>query len=317
MKWRPVSLDDEAERAQVVALVQAHEGSVPGSEPQTEEAVLREMADTVAEPGEWYVIASGESADPAHEDVFLHVEWQPGATTVWLDVYGEPQVSAMALTRVLDGALSYARDKVGAGNWIAATGCYAGDERAAEFYRATGFAFERAFLRMILDFDGVRPEAGPLPDEFSLREIAVDDMDGQRLVHLLREDTFRDHWNFHSRPFEDWYDTMQTQRDPSHTRRSWVLSAGTEPVGVMIADDSRAELGYGFLGIIGVRRDYRGRGLAKWLLRRGFADAYDRGRVGVMLTVDSQSLTGADKLYRSVGMHPATELHAWRRPLFE
>jgi GNAT superfamily N-acetyltransferase len=317
MQWRRVSLDDDTERAQIVALVQAHEGSVPGSEPQTEDSVVREMSGTDAEPVELYVMASGESADPAHEDMLLHVEWQPFAHTVWLDVYGEPRVSTGALTQALNDALAYARDKAEPGDWTVETGCYAGDARAAAFYRAMGFEFERAFLRMVLDFDGVRPEAGPLPDGFSIREIVVDDLAGQRVVHKLREDTFRDHWNFHERPFDEWYDAMQTQRDPQHTRRSWVLLDGAEPMGVMIADDSRAELGYGFIGIIGVRRTYRGRGLAKWLLRLGFGDAYDLGRTGVMLTVDSQSLTGADKLYRSVGMHPASEIHAWRRSLFD
>jgi GNAT superfamily N-acetyltransferase len=317
MQRRPVSIDDATERAQIVALVQAHEGSVPGSEPQTEESVVRELSGTEAEPVELYVMASGESAVVTREDVLLHIEWQPTSHTVWLDVYGETHVSTDALKQAMTEALDYARGNAASGEWTVATGCYAGDERAADFYHATGFEFERSFLRMVLDFDGVRPDPGPIPDGFGIREVAVDDMDGQRLVHSLREDTFRDHWNFHERPFEQWYDTMQTQRDPHHTRRSWVLFEGTEPAAVMIADDSRAELGYGFLGIIGVRRAYRGRGLAKRMLRLGFADAYDLGRNGVMLTVDSQSLTGADKLYRSVGMRPATEIHAWRRPLFD
>lgn len=317
MRWRPVSIDDEVGRAQVVALVQAHEGSVPGSEAQTEESVVRELSGTAAEPVELYVIASGESPDVTHDDVLLHIEWQPSSDTVWLDVYGEPQVSTDALAQTMTDALDYARNKATPGQWTVATGCYADDVRAADFYRATGFTFERSFLRMVLDFDGNRPDPGPIPDGFTIREVAVDDLVGQRLVHHLREDTFRDHWNFHERPFEEWYDTMQTQRDPQHTRRSWVLMQGSESAGVMIADDSRAELGYGFLGILGVRRDYRGRGLAKWLLRLGFTDAYDLGRDGVMLTVDSESLTGADKLYRSVGMRPVTEIHAWRRPLFD
>lgn len=313
--WRRIELELSGDRSTLLGIVQAHENSVPGSEPQTEDLVLRELSGTDSEPTELYVVASREHTDSTHEDVLLHLQFLNQSHAVWVDVYGEPHVSVDFLTRTMDQALAYARGVVGDGDWMAETGCYGGDVRAAAFYRASGFTFERNFLRMSLDFTGQRPEPGPLPAGVSVAQYSASDLEGQRIVHALREETFRDHWNNHAREFDDWLEHMSLQRDPNGTRRCFVLSVAGDPAGLLICDDSRAETNYGFVGVLGVRRQYRGRGLAKWLLRRGFADAFDQGYQGVQLTVDSESPTGADRLYRSVGMYVSTELHAWRRPL--
>jgi hypothetical protein len=41
----------------------------------------------------------------------------------------------------------------------------------------------------------------------------------------------------------------------------------------------------------------------------------ERGRAGVQLGVDSTSPTGADQLYRKVGMAVTSEIDAWAHPL--
>jgi mycothiol synthase len=61
-----------------------------------------------------------------------------------------------------------------------------------------------------------------------------------------------------------------------------------------------------YVASLGVRRDQRGRGLAKALLRHTFARAYQAGFPRITLGVDATNPTGATALYRSVGM--ATEL---------
>jgi mycothiol synthase len=303
--WRPVRIDEPADRALIMSIVHAHEGSVPGAEPQTEDAMAMELSGTAEEPAELFVT------------VFVHLQFLYPSQALWADIYGEPHVSAAALAATMTEALDVGRSVVGPTNWDVKTGCYGGDARAAEFYRASGFEFQRRFLRMLLDFRDTRPEAGPLSADVVLRAVEPADVEGQRDVHFLFEDSFRDHWDHHERTFENWLEHMQTMRDPAGERRSWVLYRDGEPAAMCVADESRRELGYGFVGLLGVRREFRGRGLAKWLLLNAFADAYDRGRQGVMLTVDSESETGADALYRSVGMQPGTDLLAWRRPLFD
>ena len=53
---------------------------------------------------------------------------------------------------------------------------------------------------------------------------------------------------------------------------------------------------------LGVRRPYRRRGLGEALLRAAFGFLFARGMRRVILHVDSESLTGATRLYQRAGM---------------
>ena len=55
--------------------------------------------------------------------------------------------------------------------------------------------------------------------------------------------------------------------------------------------------------MLGVRRPWRRRGIALALLHHAFGELYRRGKHRVVLGVDSQSLTGALRLYERAGMH--------------
>ena len=71
--------------------------------------------------------------------------------------------------------------------------------------------------------------------------------------------------------------------------------------------------GGGYVGIIGVRRGRRGRGLAKALLLRTFGEFWRRGVTRVSLDVDADSPTGATRLYESVGMHVEGAMAVYER----
>ena len=64
----------------------------------------------------------------------------------------------------------------------------------------------------------------------------------------------------------------------------------------------------GWVGELGVRAPWRGRGIASALRRRAFATFASRGLARVMLNVDSENSTGAVRLYEGVGMRT---LRAW------
>src|SRR5436305_182428 len=74
-------------------------------------------------------------------------------------------------------------------------------------------------------------------------------------------------------------------------------------------------IGGGYDGVLGVRRDYRGRGYAKALLIRTFAEFWDRGMPRVTLGVDATNPTGATHLYESVGMHVEAENVVYEKTL--
>jgi ribosomal protein S18 acetylase RimI-like enzyme len=73
--------------------------------------------------------------------------------------------------------------------------------------------------------------------------------------------------------------------------------------------------GGGWIGAIGVRPAWRGRGLAKALLLHSFREFHRRGQRRVGLGVDSENSTGATKLYESVGMVVDTEQVVWEKVL--
>jgi ribosomal protein S18 acetylase RimI-like enzyme len=58
----------------------------------------------------------------------------------------------------------------------------------------------------------------------------------------------------------------------------------------------------GWIGVLGVRRSARTRGIGRALLLHAFAEFRDRGMTRAGLGVDAESLTGANKLYEQVGM---------------
>ena len=91
----------------------------------------------------------------------------------------------------------------------------------------------------------------------------------------------------------------------------WLAEAGGRPAGILLGDDSRVDVGAGFVRTLGVCEWARGRGIAKALLATAFNAYAERGRSTVMLGVDSQNQTGATALYESMGMAPAVVYDSW------
>ena len=85
-------------------------------------------------------------------------------------------------------------------------------------------------------------------------------------------------------------------------------------VAIRLCDDDYVETdNCGYIRILGVLEDFRGRGLAKFLLRDAFASDAAEGRAGTILDVDTSNPTPALDLYLSVGMKPTLVSEGWRR----
>jgi mycothiol synthase len=74
------------------------------------------------------------------------------------------------------------------------------------------------------------------------------------------------------------------------------------PLDGVMRNDVRVA-GGGYVGAIGVRPAWRGKGIAKALLYGTFAELWRRGTTRATLDVDSQNATGAVAPYERVGMH--------------
>ena len=67
-----------------------------------------------------------------------------------------------------------------------------------------------------------------------------------------------------------------------------------------------------FVSTLGTLAAFRGRGVAKSLLRKAFAVGLDQGWTQARLGVDSDSPTAAPQLYLGLGFTVSFVMHAWR-----
>src|SRR6185437_13280540 len=174
--------------------------------------------------------------------------------------------------------------------WIAAA-----NESARRLLERSGYQVVRRMWGMIVEL-AVEPPAVVWPAGITIRT-PVTDAD-LRATHAAVREAFQDHWGYAEQPYEDFaranieVDTF----DPS----LWFLAMdGDEVAGVMMGEILPDR---GWINDLGVRRPWRGRGLGAALLRHAFSELYRRGLHTIALGVDSQSLTGATRLYERAGM---------------
>jgi GNAT superfamily N-acetyltransferase len=170
------------------------------------------------------------------------------------------------------------------------------DTAAATLFAGRGFREVRRFYEMAIELGGPPPEPA-LPEGLVLDEVGDDEM---RAFHGALDDAFRDHWEWHPTPYEEW---LEIRRDQHHDDEGplWFQIRDGEEVAAVVRNETNRN-GGGYVGAIGVRRPWRGRGLAKALLYRTFGEFHRRGVNRVTLGVDAESPTGATHLYERVGM---------------
>ena len=241
---------------------------------------------------------------------FVWTECDASTGESWLDVYVGSGRGDLADALVAFGtglAAEHAAAHPGIERWSLRSGCFADDTETSGALGRGGFERVRRFWRMRIDLAGYAAAAPVLPP-------GVEILDGfdpahRRTSYEVQNRAFDDHWNHTTRPFDEWFAFFdQAYLDPTGW---WLLTVDGEPAAVCILDDSRREIGEGYVRSLGVLRDHRGKGLAKLLLQRAFARYAERGLRGVQLGVDSTSPTGANHLYESVGMRPHRVIDAW------
>jgi mycothiol synthase len=174
------------------------------------------------------------------------------------------------------------------------------DRAAAELFESRGYAEVRRFYDMAIELTEPVPEPS-LPDGLAIETFAEEDA---RVFHDAMDEAFQDHWEHHPRPFEQWWEQKRTA--PDYDPTLWFLIRDGDEVAATVRNDPERN-GGGYVGAIGVRRPWRGRGLAKALLLHTFAEFQRRGQTRVTLGVDAENPTGATELYERIGMHVEME----------
>ncbi len=178
---------------------------------------------------------------------------------------------------------------------------------ARRLLESRDFTLVRTYYRMAIDLDA-EPPAPAWPDGLAVRPFVLDQ--DERQTYEAKEEAMRDHWGQLPSAFERLVKQTTTSGfDPS----LWLLAVdGQEIAGVALAENNPDK---GFIRTVAVRRPWRGRGVATALLRQAFGEFYRRGHRRVELAVDSESLTGATRLYQRAGMHVAYEMAVFEKEL--
>ena len=178
-----------------------------------------------------------------------------------------------------------------------------GDEPSAELLRHRGMEITRHFVFMVIDFDG-QPEAPAWPDGVELRPASWEDHGP--MISIAEDEIFRDHWGHapmtEQENLERW--NHWVTNDPDYDPKLWFVAwAGDEIAGMSLCwPKGEGDPEKGYVGILGVRRPWRGNGLGLALLRHSFCDFYSRGLRKVALHADAENITGALRLYTNAGM---------------
>jgi len=246
---------------------------------------------------------------------YLATEVDPEGREILLDAYSRPGAQASAIDVLLAHGLAYARDEVAKlpdpKGWICGAGAFVEDAMYTSALRRAGFTPVRRFHRMRIDFDKTaRQDVPPLPDGTSISVASEDD---QRIVHEVLEDAFVEHWRHVRRPFDDWSAFFRNRGyDASQW---WLATVDGAPAAALVGNETLAEVGSSYVGMLGVLPQFRGRGLGRALLLTAFEEAARRGRTSVRLGVDTENGTGAPALYAGVGMSPVETIEAYELPL--
>jgi mycothiol synthase len=227
--------------------------------------------------------------------------WDGRGGKAWLDVLGEVDAEllawgeARAREKELERALGSA---------------WSGDEVVKQAFERAGYALIRHTWRMLIDLANVREE--PVwPDGIRVRTFGPGD---EQTFYDLHQETFADHWEFEQNPYDEWAHWLL--QPPIHEPELWFLAEDDgEPAGFAVCHPMPEVPERGRVGLLGVRRPWRRRGLARALLLHAFAAFGERGFSEADLGVDAENLTGAHRLYESVGMHVSARRDIYEKPL--
>ena len=248
----------------------------------------------------------------------LRVEKDPFEQVTQLDVVTVPwpqsrSMRAELLALGLQGARDH-RAEAGSSTWKARAGIYVQDTTFGEVLTDAGMVPARRFYMMSIDATStlIPDEMPSLPDGVEI--VVRDDDETRRAIYELDRVAFMEHWGWADYPYDDWIEHMTASPsfDPADW---WLLTVDGVPAGICLLSNSRAELNEGYVGVLGVLKEYRGRGLAQLLLRRAFVHYRAQGRKAIALGVDATNTTGAVALYEKVGMRPALVFEVYEHDL--
>jgi ribosomal protein S18 acetylase RimI-like enzyme len=293
-----------------------------------------ERTDTLEDVARNY--AHLHNCDPFQDMIFAEVDGQAiGYGRVWWDLNGngewlgfnlafllpawrrkgigrailrhnENRLRQIAAEQVARGELSPAAQRF-FDLWVADT--EAGKDALA---RSAGYQPVRYAFSMRRDLAEL-VEVTPLPAGLEICPVPAAHY---RTVWDAAQEAFRDHWSFVEEPEEEYRSWLASAEfDPSLWKVAW---DGDQVAGMVLNFVNRKEneeyqRERGYTESICVRRPWRQRGLARALLTRSLQMFKDMDMTEAALGVDAENLTGALRLYESVGFRVTQRFTTYRK----
>jgi mycothiol synthase len=274
--------------------------------------VLEEVADGLVEPGfdrvtdGWLVLAP-DGLPVGYGTAFGKGDRQ----TVEIEAVSQDStVGAWLLGQTMHRAREMGRER-GHTEITVDVWAYRADASLGALLADHDFTASTTYHRMRLDH--ARPVATPNPPAgVVVRRGAFDDA-ARWTAHEVIIDSFRGQFGFVPRPHDEWIEALEASSTFAWSQMT-LLEVDGRAVAVRVCNDEFVEAeNCGCVGMLGVVEGFRGRGMAKFLLRDAFAGDAAAGRTGTILHVDTNNPTPALDLYLSVGMRPTLVFDGWRR----
>ncbi len=306
---RPLRTDDAAAAASLVNAVNQHFRGQDLFTTEEFRAVL-EFPSTVPErDGRWSVDAQGVprglvavvTSEP-WTTAQMHLSVLPGDD--------RREVTEQLLTVGID--LTRSRPELLPGAVLEAEGVPREDDVVRTALAARGFHMARETAEMCRPLTDL--PAVIWPSGVSAEVLRVDDLDQLTAAAEVSREGFADHDGDYVLPVEDFVHMVRSMPS-ARADLSLLASDGSGPVGLALSFSSLDTEPTGYVGTLAVVRRARGRGVARALLAESFHRFADQGWEAAKLHVQLGNRTGADRLYRSVGMEPGAVDETWAVPL--
>ena len=189
-------------------------------------------------------------------------------------------------------------------------------QHQAALYADSGYGVVRYFNEMHRPLKQTAPEAVLDPG----LELVTFGPALHEPVRLAHNAAFRDHWGSEPRDEEAWgFVVNDPQARPDLSGVVLERSTGTVAGYQLATHDAEAALARGFregyTELLGVRREFRGRGIAQVLLADAMRRFAAAGMDVASLDVDSENPTGALALYVKMGYAAVNRSMAWDKEL--
>lgn len=295
-----------------LALIAAVINAADSFDRMEEGTTVEELQERFARPGfkpaeDFFVAADEKNRIVGAAGMYLVREPHEAGFRSWLEVHPrnrgrglEDRLLARLHTRALERLPAVDMERV----YFAGGGHTAHAERLAALERSGMKEVRRFWVMLRTNLHDLPAPRFPPEHELLVRNYRVGADD--EAVRVAMNDAFREHWGYSEETAELW--------------QHFVCSPKFRPDLTVVVEDSRANriaganlivvnqsecerLGRkrGWVDVLGVRREYRQRGLGAALLIQGMLNLRDAGMAEAVLGCDSENTTGATRLYERVG----------------